>query len=205
MVGWRATIAEATEQLDYHLGMAWDTEATRRKLLEAATGQFAALGLAGSRVDAIARAAGVNKERIYQYFGDKAGLFGAVLAAEVERLLNGIVIVGEGADALGRLAGDLHDRAAQDPQLARLLAWEGLELDDPVSAEARASGCASMVGQLTRALPGRDREYSAELLLSLVAITTADGCLPHLARLISPASTRESRRAAIVAQARALA
>jgi AcrR family transcriptional regulator len=176
--------------LDYHLCMAWDTEATRRKLLEAATGQFAALGLAGSRVDAIARAAGVNKERIYQYFGDK---------------LSGIVIVGEGADALGRLAGDLHDRAAQDPQLARLLAWEGLELDEPVSAEARASGCASMVGELNRALPDRDREYSAELLLSLVAITTADGCLPHLARLISPASTRESRRVAIVAQARTLA
>lgn len=185
--------------------MAWDTEATRRKLLEAATEQFAAVGLAGARVDAIARAAGVNKERIYQYFGDKAGLFGAVLGAEVERLLDGVVVEGGGADAVGRLAGDLHDRAAQHPHLARLLAWEGLELDEPVSAVGRAEGCAAMVTALAEALPGRDREHAAQLLLSLVAIATADGCLPHLAALIAPTSSPGTRRAAIVAQARALA
>ncbi|MGJ0383727.1 TetR family transcriptional regulator [Paenarthrobacter nicotinovorans] len=33
------------------------------------------------RVDQVAAAAGINKERIYQYFGRKEALFGAVLSA----------------------------------------------------------------------------------------------------------------------------
>lgn len=186
--------------------MAWDTEATRSKLLTAATERFAAVGLAGARVDAIARDAGVNKERIYQYFGDKAGLFGAVLAAEVEHLLDGIVVTGRGADAVGQLAGDLHDRASNQPQLARLLAWEGLELTEPVSAELRTIGCSHMVDALAASLPNHTRDQSAQLLLSLVAIATAaDSCLPHLAALITPGATVSDRRAAVVAQARALA
>lgn len=184
--------------------MAWDTEETRRKLLVAATEQFAAVGSAGARVDTIANAAGVNKERIYQYFGDKAGLFGAVLEAEVESLLDGIAIEGRGVDALGDLAGKLYDRTVEHPHIARLLAWEGLELDEPVSAQKRATGCAGMVAALSRALPGRDEEYAAHTLLSIVALTTADGCLPHLSRLITPDSTQQSRRATIVAQARSM-
>lgn len=184
--------------------MAWDTEETRRKLLVAATTQFASAGLAGARVDAIAVAAGVNKERIYQYFGDKAGLFGAVLEAEVEGLLEGITIVGQGADALGDLAGRLFDRTVSRPHIARLLVWEGLELEEPVSPRNRAAGCAAMVTALTHALPGRDEASAAQVLLSIVALTTADRCLPHLSGLITPHATPETRRAAIVAQARSL-
>ena len=184
--------------------MSWDTEATRRKLLEAATVQFAGVGLAGARVDAISREAGVNKERIYQYFGDKAGLFAAVLAAEVEHLLEGITVTGSGADALGHVAGALYDSAAAHPQLARLLAWESLELAEPVSAERRAEGCAAMVAALAEALPDDDRAHAAELLLSLISLALADRCLPHVAALVAPGSTASSRRAAVVAQARAL-
>lgn len=185
--------------------MSWDTEATRRKLLDAATAQFAAVGLAGARVNLISRDAGVNKERIYQYFGDKAGLFAAVLSTEVENLLDGITVTGEGADALDALAGALYDRAAAHPQLARLLAWESLELAEPVSAERRAEGCAAMVTALAHALPHHDREQVEQLLLSLVSLSFADHCLPHLAALLAPAGTATSRRAAVVDQARALA
>ena len=60
--------------------MAWDTERTKRLLLDAATAEFSEHGLAGARVDRIAASAGVNKERIYQYFGKKDDLFAAVLA-----------------------------------------------------------------------------------------------------------------------------
>ncbi|MDQ0642034.1 TetR/AcrR family transcriptional regulator [Microbacterium murale] len=185
--------------------MSWNTEATRRKLLEAATAQFADVGLAGARVDAISREAGVNKERIYQYFGDKAGLFAAVLAAEVEHLLDGISVTGSGADAMGHVAGALHDSAAAHPHLARLLAWESLELSEPVSAERRAAGCAAMVASLAEALPQHDRTHVAELVLSLISLALADRCLPHVATLVAPGSTASSRRAAVVAQARALA
>jgi TetR/AcrR family transcriptional regulator len=69
-------------------------EATRRKLLVAARREFAASGLAGARVDEIAARAGVNKQLVYHYFGDKDALYLAVLEwvyeeiREQERRLN---------------------------------------------------------------------------------------------------------------------
>jgi TetR/AcrR family transcriptional regulator len=56
-----------------------DPVATRRKLLAAARREFAENGLAGGRVDEIAARAGVNKQLVYHYFGDKDALYLAVL------------------------------------------------------------------------------------------------------------------------------
>jgi AcrR family transcriptional regulator len=56
-----------------------DPAATRRKLLTAARREFANSGLAGARVDEIAARAGVNKQLVYHYFGDKDALYLAVL------------------------------------------------------------------------------------------------------------------------------
>ena len=56
-----------------------DPTATRAKLLAAARREFAARGLAGARVDDIAARAGVNKQLVYHYFGDKDALYLAVL------------------------------------------------------------------------------------------------------------------------------
>ena len=56
-----------------------DPAATRKKLLTAARREFAASGLAGARVDEIATRAGVNKQLVYHYFGDKDALYLAVL------------------------------------------------------------------------------------------------------------------------------
>ena len=56
-------------------------EATRKRILDAAKLEFAKLGYAGARVDAIALRARTNKRMIYHYFHDKEGLFVAVLEA----------------------------------------------------------------------------------------------------------------------------
>lgn len=56
-----------------------DPERTRATILEAATAEFAAKGLNGARVDDISRSSGINKRMIYYYFGDKEGLYLAVL------------------------------------------------------------------------------------------------------------------------------
>jgi len=56
-----------------------DPAGTRRKLLAAARREFADHGLAGARVDEIAARAGVNKQLVYHYFGDKDALYLAVL------------------------------------------------------------------------------------------------------------------------------
>lgn len=56
-----------------------DPERTRAAILAAATEEFTTHGLDGARVDEIAQRSGVNKRMIYYYFGDKNGLYLAVL------------------------------------------------------------------------------------------------------------------------------
>jgi AcrR family transcriptional regulator len=62
-------------------GASRDPERTQAQILAAATAEFTAKGLGGARVDEIARRARVNKRMIYHYFGDKDGLYLAVLEA----------------------------------------------------------------------------------------------------------------------------
>jgi len=52
---------------------------TRKRILEAALGEFAANGLAGARTEQIAAAAGVNKALLYYYFESKEKLYSAAL------------------------------------------------------------------------------------------------------------------------------
>jgi len=56
-----------------------DPKGTQARILDAATREFARFGLGGARVDRIAVRAGANKRMLYYYFGDKDGLFLAVL------------------------------------------------------------------------------------------------------------------------------
>ena len=51
------------------------SDATRKRILEAAEEEFARYGIAGARIDRIALTAEANKARIYAYFGDKRRLF----------------------------------------------------------------------------------------------------------------------------------
>lgn len=60
--------------------------ATRARILEAAREAFARAGFAGARVDRIAAAAPTNVQMIYRYFGDKEGLYRAVLEATYAHL-----------------------------------------------------------------------------------------------------------------------
>src|SRR5262245_35110946 len=56
-----------------------DPEATRLRVLAVARQQFAEHGLAGARVDVIARLARVNQQALYYHFASKEGLFSAAL------------------------------------------------------------------------------------------------------------------------------
>ncbi|HMN83186.1 MAG TPA: TetR/AcrR family transcriptional regulator [Burkholderiaceae bacterium] len=56
-----------------------DADATRARLLRAATQEFARLGYAGARGDSIARRAHSSERMLYYYYGSKEGLFRAVL------------------------------------------------------------------------------------------------------------------------------
>ena len=63
-----------------------DPDRTREAILVAAQKEFAAKGLSGARVDAIARRARANKRMIYHYFGSKDGLYLAALERVYEDL-----------------------------------------------------------------------------------------------------------------------
>jgi len=63
-----------------------DPDRTREAILVAAQDEFAAKGLAGGRVNVIARNSGANKRMIYHYFGSKNGLYLAAL----ERVYEGL-------------------------------------------------------------------------------------------------------------------
>lgn len=185
--------------------MPWDTEATRRKLLAAGTRQFAAHGFAGARVDAIAQDAGVNKERVYQYFGDKQGLFERVLAVNLGELLNQIAFTGRGAAAAGAYAGSLFDHYLEHPGLARLLAWESLELGKPVAAAERRAACAEKARGLREMLPGLGKHDAEQLLLSIISLTTAWWALCCVAEVVLTSDAMAQRREALVRQVTALA
>jgi len=63
-----------------------DPEAMRRRILEAATAEFASHGYGGARVDRISSAAATVDRMLYYYFGSKEGLFRAVLENAYEQL-----------------------------------------------------------------------------------------------------------------------
>ncbi len=56
-----------------------DPDGNRADILQAATTEFAARGLHGARIDAIARKTRTTRAMVYYYFGSKEGLYLAVL------------------------------------------------------------------------------------------------------------------------------
>jgi AcrR family transcriptional regulator len=107
-----------------------DPEATREAILSAATDEFAQHGLAGARVDRIAERAGVNKRMLYYYFGQKEGLFLAVLEGayqsirEEEHTLNLTQV--EPTEAIRRLVTFTWDYHIAHPEFITLLNTENL-------------------------------------------------------------------------------
>ncbi len=63
-----------------------DAEATKRRILDAATAEFAGHGYGGARVDQIAEAARTNKRMLYYYYGSKEALFLATLEAAYDHI-----------------------------------------------------------------------------------------------------------------------
>ncbi|WP_221585308.1 TetR/AcrR family transcriptional regulator [Microbacterium sp. G2-8] len=186
--------------------MPWDTEATRRRLLDAGVRQFAAHGYAGTSMDAIGRDSGVNKERVYRYFGDKRGLFSAVLARELSGLLDGADVHGTGVEAVAEFAGWMFDRFEERPTLPRLLAWESLEFDETVAVDRRRPLCASHAAQLQGALPGSALLDVEQLVLSIISLAASWTTLARVADIALTAGSGDGeRRDAIVRHAGAAA
>ncbi|ADB34960.1 transcriptional regulator, TetR family [Kribbella flavida DSM 17836] len=101
-----------------------DGQATRRRILDAATTEFASYGIAGARVDRIAANAKANKAQLYAYYGNKDALFDAVLAEHVTANLDLVPLTPED---LPGYAVRLYDAYVAQPELVRLATWARLE------------------------------------------------------------------------------
>jgi AcrR family transcriptional regulator len=99
-------------------------ERTRERILSAAMAEFAANGFAGARVDAIAGRAAINKRMLYHYFGDKEGLFRAVLRRKIaERQAWAENLSGDPAESLTFW----FEATCKNADWVRLLEWEALQ------------------------------------------------------------------------------
>lgn len=191
--------------------MAWDTEATKKKILDAATAEFAAVGPDGTTIEKIAKKAGVNKERIYNYFGGKRELLAKVLQEELAKVAQAIPVDSFADMDIGDYAGQVYDYHRQRPELTRLLHWEGLTFGSEVPQENQrakryrekvmAAEKGQKEGVLTESI---DADHIAFLVLALAGWWFA---APQVARMLTGPLTEEEharRRASVVAVAQAL-
>ncbi len=98
--------------------------ATRQRILDVATQEFAEHGIAGARVERIVAAARTNKAQLYGYFGSKEGLFDAIFFGSLERIMTVVPI---DATDLADWAVRLYDEYLRRPDLIRLATWARLE------------------------------------------------------------------------------
>lgn len=101
-----------------------DGQASRRRLLKAATEEFAAFGIAGARVDRIVATAQINKAQLYAWYGSKDALFDVVFAAHVEQVVDTVPLT---AGDLPGYATRLYDAYLERPEMVRLSTWARLE------------------------------------------------------------------------------
>lgn len=193
--------------------MSWDTEGTKRKIVDAATDRFAADGPDGTTVESIAKAACVNKERVYAYFGSKDALFALVLREQVTTATAAVPVLSSGPDAVGEYAGHLFDYLHDHPHLMRLLQWEALTMPDRVPDEDRRRAMyADRTTELARgqAAGVLTTTIAPDLLnVAILGIVGYWSTLPQVTRMIAgpDASAKEvaRRRAAVVEAVRRLA
>lgn len=194
--------------------MARDVEQTKRRIREAAIAEFAEHGRHGTTIDRIAARAGVNRERIYHYFGDKAALFGAVAREEAEKVARAVPPGSVRVEDFGEIAGRTFDYQQDHPELARLVIWEGLAdgaaPHDEQSRGALYKGKVEDVAAAQREGLIDDAIDPAYLVFMLIALASWWDAAPQVARMLSGADPtdpdeRARRRAAVVEAARRIA
>ncbi|MDX2604271.1 TetR family transcriptional regulator [Streptomyces caniscabiei] len=177
-----------------------DAAATRRNILDAAVEEFSTRGFAGARVERISEVAEANKRMIYVYFGNKEGLFSAVLDQVIGTLIAEVPVT---EDDLPGYAGRMFDHLLAHPEALRLSLWRQLERPaiGPDAAGVYTSKVKAMTGQHgsvhPSGLPATDllvlvQGMAASWLISPADLLAADGTDP------SSADRLAAHRAALV-------
>ena len=148
-----------------------NADATRKRILDAATAEFARHGLAGARVDRIAEAADANKGMIYAYYGSKDELFDVVLETVFRRAHEAVPFR---PDDLVGYASALFDYLTAHPDHVRLDAWRRLERPAPADVETASYGEDVDALAAVRRDWGKDGRFSAtDVLIVVIALAGA--------------------------------
>jgi AcrR family transcriptional regulator len=158
----------------------------------------------------IGERAGVNKERLYSYFGDKQALWETVLGAELDRLAAAVAMQGAGLHDIGEFAGATYDFHSANPRLGRLLQWEGLAGGPPAAGAQRAFHYREKVERFADAQRQGVLDDSLDadhVVFAIIALAAWWQTVPQLASMITNASSedlaeRARRRAFVVELAR---
>src|SRR5262245_154401 len=117
------------------------TDSTSDRIIAAATAEFSRYGIAGARIERIAKAARTSKERVYAYFRSKEALYRFVAARELAAVAEATRM--DPTD-LPTYAGRVHDYFTRHPDRLRLMTWGQMELlpnepeaDDPFQKSVR--------------------------------------------------------------------
>lgn len=179
-------------------------EPTRERIVAAATEEFARHGIAGARVDRIAKLARTSKERVYVYFRSKEALY--VHIAEREMTIIADATQMDPTD-LPHYAGVLFDYFSAHPDHHRLVTWGRLELADIPATEANPIWAAltRKIDQLRQAQQAGqlDPAWDPVDILALVnQIATTWAAQPEFSEPVADQATdptTAARRAAVVA------
>lgn len=119
-----------TEKKERKTSWKKDPEAVRENILGIATQEFAAHGLSGANINEIARRTSTSKRMIYYYFGDKEGLYCAVLEGVYASLRNAeerLDFAGlDPVEALRRLVEATFEAHVSSPHFIRLVMIENI-------------------------------------------------------------------------------
>ena len=114
-----------------------DPDRTMANILEVATAEFADKGLAGARIDEIAALTSTSKRMIYYYFGNKEGLYLAVLEEAYRRIrrIESELRLGDlpPEQALRTLVGFTVDYQLANPDFIRLVMNENIHRGEFIS------------------------------------------------------------------------
>lgn len=121
----------------------------RNLILDAARQEFGEHGLAGARVERIARRAGVNKQLLYYYFGSKRDLFRAATAPREGVREPSPRSAQAGPEAIRQAMRDLFEELAARPELVSLLV-DRSRTERPIArqwADAKVDAIAALISQ----------------------------------------------------------
>ncbi|WP_158803171.1 MULTISPECIES: TetR/AcrR family transcriptional regulator [unclassified Acidisoma] len=121
-----------------------DPDRTKEDILAVAAEEFADLGLAGARVDAIAERTKTSKRMIYYYFGSKEDLYLAVLerAYKSIRHVEDALALGQlgPEEALTKMIESTFDYDHEHPGFVRLVAIENIHKAEHVARSKSIGG-----------------------------------------------------------------